>query len=161
MNTTTVIMAVITLLLTSSVLIPRNTIATEKSPEFLSIENKNTGLKWRFYHSVKGTRYLPEGFCQNPENGGGNNWRLPIRREFEILIADPEFGFPPNLAAKYFSREVRDLFGHPLSMRALVSHMELGQDEIELSDSLVFDLDKKKWKWEFLTDEHSVACVSP
>ena len=101
------------------------------SEEYLTVENQKTGLTWRFYHNVKGDRNLPQRFCQDPANDGGNNWRLPIRKEFEILIADPEFKFPPDLAAEYYSREVRNAFGHVTSMKGLVATLELGSDDVE------------------------------
>lgn len=126
--------------------------------EFKSMENQKTGLTWRFYYMVKGNRKLPQEFCQAPANDGGNNWRLPSKSEFETLIADPGFAFPSNLSAEYYASEVRNAFGHS------VSPEELSQNDpvyLENADALVFDVVKKKWNWRFVTNEYSVACVSP
>ncbi len=131
-----------------------------QSNEYVSMENRKTGLTWRFYHNVKGNRMLQQDFCRDPANDGGNIWRLPIRKEFEMLIADPEFEFPPDLASEYYSREVRDTFGHPTSLKRLVANLDLAADDVENSDGLVFDLAKKKWNWRFLTNEYGVACVA-
>jgi hypothetical protein len=129
--------------------------------EFVSIDNQKTGLTWRFYHNVKGNRMLHQGFCQDPANNSGNNWRLPIRKEFEMLIADPEFKFPSDLSAEYYSREVRNIFGHATTLERLVSNLDLDTVDVENSDALVFDVANKKWNWRFVTNEYSVACVAP
>ena len=101
-----------------------------------------------------------QGFCRDTTNSGGNYWRLPIRKEFEMLINDPEFNFPPGLAAEYYSREVRNIFGHPTTLERLLSNLKLGHDDVENSDGLVFDLAKRKWNWRFITNEYGAACVT-
>jgi len=156
-----VIAAFVFLLSISSPAVTANDVSSGNSKEYRSIENQKTGLTWRFYHNVKGNRKLPHGFCLDPANDGGNNWRLPIRKEFEILIADPEFKFPPELPAEYYSREVRDTFGHATTPKKLLSNMDLGPVYVENSDALVFDVARNKWNWRFVTNEYGVACVSP
>jgi hypothetical protein len=135
---------------------------TSQAKGFVSVDNQKTGLTWRFYHDVKGNRRLAQGFCQDPANDGGHNWRLPIRKEFETLIADPAFKFPPDLAAEYYSREVRDTYGHDMSPQELSrTGTSMGSVYLENSDALVFDVAKKKFNWRFVTNEYSVACVAP
>jgi hypothetical protein len=49
---------------------------------------------------------------------------MPIRRGFETLIADSEFKFPSDLASEYYSREVRDTFGHAATLSNYPDWME-------------------------------------
>ncbi len=128
-----------------------------KGKKYVSVDSLKTGLTWRFY-ADKGNRRLPHGFCQKPENGGGDNWRLPSRIDFEGLLADPGFQLPAGLAIEYFSREVRDTYGHEMSPQQLARYDQI---YLENSDALVFDLVKNKWSWKFVTDEYNVACVAP
>jgi len=130
---------------------------TTKGKGFVSVDNQKTGLSWRFY-ADKGNRRLPQGFCQKPENGGGAGWRLPSRQDFEGLLADPDFQLPAGLVTEYFSREVRDTFGHEMSPQQVA---RLDSIYMENSDALVFNLVKKKWSWKFVTNEYNVVCVAP
>ena len=124
---------------------------------YVSIDNLKTGLTWRFYPD-SGNRRLPHGFCQKKENDGGPIWRMPVRKEFESLIADPTFELPAGLATKYFSYDIRNAFGHKSTPEEIDRWEQVYKEN---SDALVFDLAKKKWKWEWVTDEFNVACVAP
>ena len=151
------LLIVFALLLLSLPVVAADSSSAGNSPEFLTIVNQKTGLTWRFYHTAKGNRKLPIGFCEDPVNHGGSNWRLPVKKEFETLINDPEFSFPTDIASEYYSIELRNTFGHKASAQEIIS---MGGVYTENSDALVFNIAKKKWNWRFVTNEYSVACVT-